>query len=186
MFCMTLKSYLIIWAIHRPNLIFCYIFPQRDLNIPLDMEIVLILRLKRCLNCIVIYCVLIFTLIDHELLFYLNIFNLSHLKLNLWKECFFSIWSIFNINGRPLICHLEYYILWQNVIFCETYEPFGLWSEYQLTNKKFTKIVFFSKKKQSAARHFMSSWQCLSIMIPLLFSTQLLHKTIYYFYFIIK
>ena len=40
------------------------------------------LRLKRCLNHIVIYCVLIFTVIDPEPLFYLNIFDLSHLKLN--------------------------------------------------------------------------------------------------------
>ena len=51
----------------------------------------LILRLKRCLNYIVMYNVLIFIVIDPELLFCLNILNLLNVELSMQKTTFFDL-----------------------------------------------------------------------------------------------
>ena len=51
----------------------------------------LILRLKRCLNYIVMYNVLKLIVIDSELLFYLNIPNLLNFELSMQKSMFFDL-----------------------------------------------------------------------------------------------
>ena len=55
------------------------------------MEIVLKTETKRCLNYIVMYNVLILIVIDPELLFCLNISNLSNFELGVWKTTFFDL-----------------------------------------------------------------------------------------------
>ena len=56
------------------------------------MEIIsLILRLKRCLNYIVMYNMLILIVIFPELLFCLNVFNLLNFELGMQKTMFFEL-----------------------------------------------------------------------------------------------
>ena len=55
------------------------------------MEIVLKTETKRCLNYIVMYNVLILIVIDPELLFCLNVFNLLNFELSMWKTTFFNL-----------------------------------------------------------------------------------------------